>query len=126
LLHSARTDDRRSDDRVLQHPGQRHVGRFLTEFATEILPRFQLSPVLFDIFCGKQCGVNLKVKNNKVIDFEPREDFPFSAPAGILARRFLAISPESAFSAPFGSACVSPSYQMWICRAASSPSFSVG
>ncbi|MDQ8183268.1 molybdopterin oxidoreductase family protein [Pelagicoccus sp. SDUM812005] len=27
-------------------------------------------------FCGVQCGVTLKVKENKVIGFEPREDFP--------------------------------------------------
>ena len=39
-------------------------------------------------FCGQQCGINLKVKNNKVIGFEPREDFPFNrgklCPKGIL------------------------------------------
>src|SRR3954465_4572735 len=29
-------------------------------------------------FCGQQCGINLKVKSNKVIGFEPREDFPFN------------------------------------------------
>src|SRR5689334_8266652 len=29
-------------------------------------------------FCGQQCGINLKVKNNRVIGFEPREDFPFN------------------------------------------------
>jgi assimilatory nitrate reductase catalytic subunit len=29
-------------------------------------------------FCGQQCGINLKVKNNKVVGFEPREDFPFN------------------------------------------------
>ena len=29
-------------------------------------------------FCGQQCGINLKVKDNKVIGFEPREDFPFN------------------------------------------------
>lgn len=29
-------------------------------------------------FCGQQCGINLKVKANKVIGFEPREDFPFN------------------------------------------------
>ncbi len=27
-------------------------------------------------FCGVQCGIQLKVKDNKVIGFEPREDFP--------------------------------------------------
>lgn len=29
-------------------------------------------------FCGQQCGINLKVRDNKVIGFEPREDFPFN------------------------------------------------
>lgn len=29
-------------------------------------------------FCGQQCGILLKVKDNAVIGFEPREDFPFN------------------------------------------------
>ncbi|MBI3651464.1 MAG: molybdopterin oxidoreductase family protein [Acidobacteria bacterium] len=29
-------------------------------------------------FCGQQCGIRLKVKENQVIGFEPREDFPFN------------------------------------------------
>jgi len=29
-------------------------------------------------FCGQQCGVQLKVRNNEVIGFEPWEDFPFN------------------------------------------------
>jgi assimilatory nitrate reductase catalytic subunit len=29
-------------------------------------------------FCGQQCGIQLKVKDNVVIGFEPWEDFPFS------------------------------------------------
>lgn len=29
-------------------------------------------------FCGQQCGIQLKVKDNTVIGFEPREDFPFN------------------------------------------------
>jgi assimilatory nitrate reductase catalytic subunit len=29
-------------------------------------------------FCGQQCGITLKVKDNEVIGFEPREDFPFN------------------------------------------------
>lgn len=29
-------------------------------------------------FCGQQCGINLKVKDNTVIGFEPRYDFPFN------------------------------------------------
>jgi assimilatory nitrate reductase catalytic subunit len=29
-------------------------------------------------FCGQQCGIQLKVKDNKVIGFEPWYDFPFN------------------------------------------------
>jgi assimilatory nitrate reductase catalytic subunit len=29
-------------------------------------------------FCGQQCGIQLKVRNNVVIGFEPWEDFPFN------------------------------------------------
>lgn len=29
-------------------------------------------------FCGQQCGILLKVKDNTVIGFEPRTDFPFN------------------------------------------------
>lgn len=29
-------------------------------------------------FCGQQCGIKLKVKDNRVIGFEPRYDFPFN------------------------------------------------
>ncbi|HJV90728.1 MAG TPA: molybdopterin oxidoreductase family protein [Holophagaceae bacterium] len=29
-------------------------------------------------FCGQQCGIQLKVKGNDVIGFEPWEDFPFN------------------------------------------------
>src|SRR5256885_1267725 len=29
-------------------------------------------------FCGQQCGIQLKVKGNRVIGFEPWEDFPFN------------------------------------------------
>src|SRR5690349_4826734 len=42
-------------------------------------------------FCGQQCGINLKVSNNQVVGFEPREDFPFNkgmlCPKGV--RRYL-------------------------------------
>ena len=27
-------------------------------------------------FCGQQCGIQLKVRDNEVIGFEPWEDFP--------------------------------------------------
>src|SRR5215472_2826822 len=29
-------------------------------------------------FCGQQCGIQLKVKGNEVIGFEPWDDFPFN------------------------------------------------
>src|SRR5688572_22114508 len=29
-------------------------------------------------FCGQQCGIQLKVKDNQVTGFEPWEDFPFN------------------------------------------------
>jgi assimilatory nitrate reductase catalytic subunit len=29
-------------------------------------------------FCGQQCGIQLKVRDNKVIGFEPWEEFPFN------------------------------------------------
>src|SRR6185369_4051741 len=29
-------------------------------------------------FCGQQCGINLKVKDETVVGFEPREDFPLN------------------------------------------------
>src|SRR5688500_17096377 len=29
-------------------------------------------------FCGQGCGIQLKVKDNRVIGFEPWEDFPFN------------------------------------------------
>jgi len=42
-------------------------------------------------FCGVQCGIQLKVKDNKVIGFEPWEEFPVNhgmlCPKGI--KRYL-------------------------------------
>jgi assimilatory nitrate reductase catalytic subunit len=29
-------------------------------------------------FCGQQCGIQLKVRENEVLGFEPWEDFPFN------------------------------------------------
>src|SRR3954447_11598892 len=29
-------------------------------------------------FCGQQCGIQLKVKGNQVVGFEPWEEFPFN------------------------------------------------
>jgi assimilatory nitrate reductase catalytic subunit len=40
-------------------------------------------------YCGLQCGMNLKVKDGKVLGVEPREDFPFNmgkmCPKGVTA-----------------------------------------
>jgi assimilatory nitrate reductase catalytic subunit len=42
-------------------------------------------------FCGQQCGIQLKVKDNEVVGFEPWEEFPFNkgmlCPKGV--RRYL-------------------------------------
>ena len=42
-------------------------------------------------FCGQQCGIRLKVRDERVIGFEPRYDFPFNqgklCPKGI--KRYL-------------------------------------
>src|SRR6476619_7057642 len=42
-------------------------------------------------FCGQQCGIQLKVRGNEVVGFEPWEDFPFNqgmlCPKGV--RRYL-------------------------------------
>src|SRR5215475_14023551 len=42
-------------------------------------------------FCGQQCGIQLKVKDNEVIGFEPWEEFPVNkgmlCPKGV--RRYL-------------------------------------
>ncbi|MCZ2341210.1 MAG: molybdopterin oxidoreductase family protein [Bacteroidales bacterium] len=42
-------------------------------------------------FCGQQCGIQLKVKDNAVVGFEPRDDFPTNhgmlCPKGV--RRYL-------------------------------------
>jgi assimilatory nitrate reductase catalytic subunit len=29
-------------------------------------------------FCGQQCGLQLKVKGNEIIGFEPWDEFPFN------------------------------------------------
>ena len=29
-------------------------------------------------FCGQQCGIQLRVRDNKVVGFEPWEEFPFN------------------------------------------------
>ncbi len=54
-------------------------------------------------FCGQQCGIQLKVKGNKVIGFEPWTDFPFNkgmlCPKGV--RRYLQSSHHDRLTAAY-------------------------
>jgi assimilatory nitrate reductase catalytic subunit len=53
-------------------------------------------------FCGQQCGIQLKVKDNRVIGFEPWEDFPFNegrlCPKGV--KRYLQDEHRDRLKAP--------------------------
>ncbi|MEO6418553.1 MAG: molybdopterin-dependent oxidoreductase, partial [Polyangiaceae bacterium] len=54
-------------------------------------------------FCGQQCGIQLKVKDNAVIGFEPWEEFPFNqgklCPKGV--KRYLQGSHPDRLLTPF-------------------------
>src|SRR6185436_5125416 len=53
-------------------------------------------------FCGQQCGIQLKVRDNQVIGFEPWEEFPFNrgmlCPKGV--KRYLQNSHPDRLLAP--------------------------
>jgi len=53
-------------------------------------------------FCGQQCGIQLKVRENRVIGFEPWEEFPFNqgklCPKGV--KRYLQASHPDRLLAP--------------------------
>jgi assimilatory nitrate reductase catalytic subunit len=53
-------------------------------------------------FCGQQCGIQLKVRDNRVIGFEPWEDFPFNGgklcPKGV--KRYLQANHPDRLVAP--------------------------
>jgi assimilatory nitrate reductase catalytic subunit len=53
-------------------------------------------------FCGQQCGIQLKVQGNRVVGFEPWEDFPFNrgmlCPKGV--RRYLQDNHRDRLRAP--------------------------
>ena len=55
-------------------------------------------------FCGQQCGIQLKVKDNEVIGFEPWEEFPFNrgmlCPKGV--KRYLQGSHPDRLLTPIG------------------------
>src|SRR5437660_1444467 len=77
-------------------------------------------------FCGQQCGIQLKVKDNQVIGFEPWEDFPFNrgmlCPKGV--KRYLQGSHPDRLTRPLQRAPGSPGgfahlpYQQAISRVA--------
>jgi len=62
-------------------------------------------------FCGQQCGVQLKVRNNEVIGFEPWEEFPFNrgmlCPKGV--KRYLQGAHQDRLTAALGRDASSPS-----------------
>lgn len=53
-------------------------------------------------FCGQQCGIQLKVRENRIIGFEPWEDFPFNhgmlCPKGV--KRYMQSSHPDRLLAP--------------------------
>jgi assimilatory nitrate reductase catalytic subunit len=53
-------------------------------------------------FCGQQCGIQLKVKDNRVVGFEPWEDFPFNrgklCPKGV--KRYLQAEHRDRLTSP--------------------------
>jgi len=61
-------------------------------------------------FCGQQCGIVLKVKNEEVVGFEPRYDFPFNegklCPKGV--KRYLQGSHPDRLLTPLERAPESP------------------
>ena len=61
-------------------------------------------------FCGQQCGIQLKVKRNEVLGFEPWEDFPFNkgmlCPKGV--RRYLQGSHHDRLTCAYFRAPTSP------------------
>jgi assimilatory nitrate reductase catalytic subunit len=54
-------------------------------------------------FCGQQCGIQLKVKANKVVGFEPWEEFPFNrgklCPKGV--KRYMQDEHPDRLKSPF-------------------------
>ena len=53
-------------------------------------------------FCGQQCGIQLKVRDNQVVGFEPWEEFPFNqgmlCPKGV--KRYLQSEPPRPAARP--------------------------
>ena len=73
----SRPDGDRPDRRSRDHAGVRPapVGAHAAAAPTESPDRLVKTHCCF---CGQQCGIQLKVRGNEVIGFEPWEDFPFN------------------------------------------------
>src|SRR5215470_16614911 len=65
-------EDRRITQRYGPHVSSMSGIRLSTSAEPERLVRTHCC------FCGQQCGLQLKVRDNEVIGFEPWEDFPFN------------------------------------------------
>ena len=69
---------------TLPVPEQRIIERFGPHLSSMIGTRLSTSVVADRLvkthccFCGQQCGIQLKVRDNEVIGFEPWEEFPFN------------------------------------------------
>ena len=65
-------DDRRITERFGPHLSAPTGQRLSTSVEPERLVKTHCC------FCGQQCGIQLKVRHNTVIGFEPWEEFPFN------------------------------------------------
>ena len=75
-------------------------------------------------FCGMQCGIQLLVKENKVVGFEPWEEFPFNegrlCPKGV--QRYLQNNHPDRLLAPIERVELS-AVEAWLQRLAARPGF---
>jgi len=65
-------DDRAITNRFGPHLSEMTAARLSTSVEPERLVKTHCC------FCGQQCGIQLKVRDNEVIGFEPWEEFPFN------------------------------------------------
>src|SRR5215831_5499302 len=62
--------------KIIEHFGPHRSGMTGARLSTSIEPERLVKTHC--CFCGQQCGIQLKVRDNEVIGFEPWEDFPFN------------------------------------------------
>src|SRR5215472_9272510 len=62
--------------RIIEHFGPHRAYSEELRLATSVEPDRLVQTHC--CFCGMQCGIQLKVKDNQVIGFEPWEEFPFN------------------------------------------------